>query len=199
MSYGDYPGGEQEYDTGQAPGAPPSYLGQPGYGQPGSPPPTYRAWGIIAIICGALFNLILGVPTALVGRRYGGEVNSLWASGDVQAAVKASRKARAWLITSSVLDVLGIILLVVIITQTSSSNFNNPSVVAASIKTQVQQQLTDKSGPAYDPGVTVTSVTCTPSGTNADHCVIAFSDGSTVTETATISGNGTGYTAQVTR
>lgn len=75
----------------------PSYLDQPGYGQPGSMPPTYRAWGIVAVICGALLNLILGVPTAIVGLRSGGEVPRLWASGDVQAAVRASRKARAWL------------------------------------------------------------------------------------------------------
>jgi hypothetical protein len=194
MSYGDHPGGEQEYDTGQAFGVPPSYLGQPGYGQPGSTPPTYRAWGIIAVICGALFNLILGVPTALVGRRYGREVPQLWASGDVQAAVRASRKARAWLIASGVLDVLGIILLIVIITQTSSSNFNNPSVVAASIKTLVQQRLSDSSGPDYVPGVTVTSVVCTPFGTNTDHCVIRLSTGDTTTRTATISGNGRRYT-----
>jgi Interferon-induced transmembrane protein len=194
MTDGDHPGGEQEYDTGQAFGAPPSYLDQPGYGQPGSAPPAYRAWGIIAVICGVAFNLILGVPTALVGRRYGREVPRLWASGDVQAAVRASRKARAWLIASSVLDVLGIIVLIVIITQTSSSNFNNPSAVAASIKTLVKQRLSDSSGPDYVPGVTVTSVVCTPAGTNTDHCVIRLSDGSTTTKTATISGNGTSYT-----
>lgn len=194
MSYWDNPGGEQEYDTGRAFGAPPSYLGQPGYGQPGSTPPTYRAWGIIAVICGVLFNTILGFPTALVGRRYGRKVPLLWASGDMQAAVRASRKARAWLIASGVFDVLGIIALVVIITQTSSSNFNNPSVVAASIKTQVQQKLSDSSGPDYDPGVTVTSVVCTPSGTSTDHCVMRLSTGETDTTTATISGNGTGYT-----
>jgi hypothetical protein len=118
----------------------------------------------------------------------------LWASGDVQAAVRASRRARAWLIASSVLDVVGIIALVVIITQTPSSNFNSPSAVAASIKTQVQQRLSDSSGPDYDPGVTVSSVACTPSGTNTDRCVIKLSTGATATKTATISGNGTSYT-----
>jgi hypothetical protein len=193
MSYGDNPGGEQEHGTGQAFGAPPSYLAQPGYGQSGSMPPTYRAWGIIAIICAALFDLILGLPTALAGRNYGRQVPLLWANGDVEGAVKASRKARAWLIASSVLDLLGVIVLVVIITQTSSSNFNNPSVVAASIKSQVQQRLSDSSGPGYDPGVTVTSVVCTPFGTSTDHCVISLSTGDTVTKTATISGNGTSY------
>jgi len=194
MSYGDNPGGEQEYGTGPVFGAPPPYGGQSGYGQPGSMPPTYRAWGIAALVCGVLFNLILGLPTALAGRRYGSEVPLLWASGDVQAAVRASRRARAWLIASSVLDVVGIIALVVIITQTPSSNFNSPSAVAASIKTQVQQRLSDSSGPDYDPGVTVSSVACTPSGTNTDRCVIKLSTGATATKTATISGNGTSYT-----
>ena len=194
MSYWDNPGGEQEYDTGQAFGASPSYPGQSGYGQPGSAPPAYRGLGIIALVCGALFNVILGVPAALIGRRYGREVSRLWASGDVQAAVGASRKARTWLVASGVVDVLGIILLVVISTQTSSSNFNNPSVVAASLKTQIQQRLSDSSGSDYDPGVTVTSVVCTTSGTNTDRCVVRVSTGETETTTATISGNGTSYT-----
>jgi Interferon-induced transmembrane protein len=196
MSYGDIPGGEQGFNAGPAFGAPPPYLGQPWSGQRESMPPTYRAWGIIAIICGVLFNTILGLPAAILGFRFGGEARQLWANGDAPAAIKASRKARAWLIASSVLDVLGIILIVVIITQASSSNFNNPSVVAASIKSQVQRQLSDKNGPAYDPGVTVTSVTCTRSGANTDHCVIRFSDGSALTQTATISGDGTSYSAK---
>jgi Interferon-induced transmembrane protein len=193
MSYGDNPAGEQEYDTGPTFGAPPSYADQSGYGQPGSTPPTYRALGIIAVICGVLFNLILGLPAAFVGRRYSDQVSPLWANGNVQAAVQASRKARAWLIASFVLDVLGLILVVVLIFQGSSSNFNNPSLVAASIKTQVQQRLSDSSGPDYDPGVTVTSVACTRAGTTTDHCVIRLSTGEADTVTATISGNGTGY------
>src|ERR1700753_3728814 len=110
MSYGDHPGGEQEYGTGQAFGAPPSRLDQPGYGQPGSMPRTYRACGIVAVICGVPLNPILGVPTAIVGLRCGGEVRRLWASGDVQGAVSASRRARAWLIASGLLDLSGIIL-----------------------------------------------------------------------------------------
>ena len=193
MSYGDQHGGKQEYDAGQAFGAEPSYLDQPGYGQLGSMPPTYRAWGVIAVICGVLFNAILGFPAAFLGRRYSDSVSPLWANGDVHAAVMASRNARAWLIASGVLDVLGIILTIVIFTHTSSSNFNNPSAVAASLKTVVQQRISDSSGPDYLPGVTVTSVVCTPSGTNTDHCVIRLSTGDVATETATISGNGTSY------
>jgi hypothetical protein len=194
MNYGDHPGGKQGYDTGQAFGAPPSYLDQPGYAQPGSMPPTYRAWGIIAVICGLLFNTILGGTAAFLGRRYSDSVLPLWANGDLHAAVMASRKARAWLIASGVLDVLGIIVAIVIFTHTSSSNYNNPAAVAASLKTLVQQRISDSSGPDYLPGVTVTSVVCTPSGTNTDHCVIRVSTGDVITKTATISGHGTSYT-----
>jgi hypothetical protein len=146
MSYGDNPAGEQEYDTGPTFGAPPSYADQSGYGQPGSTPPTYRALGIIAVICGVLFNLILGLPTALISRRYSKKVTELWALGDVQAAISASRKARAWLIASIVLDAIGLILSVVLILQAPSS------------------QLSNSSSQYYEPGVTVTSAVCTPGG-----------------------------------
>ena len=112
-------------------------------------PPTYEAWGVPAVICGLLFNAILGGTAAFLGRRYSDSVSPLWANGDVHAAVMASRKARAWLIASGVLDVLGIILAIVIFTHTSSSNYNNPSAVAASLKTLVQQRISDSSGPDY--------------------------------------------------
>ena len=182
-------------------GAPPPYPGQdpgqPGYGMlpPGPPPRRYRAWGIIAAICGVLFNIILGLPAALIGSRHGKKVTELWASGDVPGAISASRKARTWLIASTVLDVIGLIVSVVLITQLSSqSNFNHPSAVAASIKTQIQQRISNPSSQYYEPGVTLTSVVCTSSGTNTDHCVDTFSNGQTATETAVISGNGTSYT-----
>ena len=194
MSYGDHPGGQQEDDTGQAFGAPPSDPDQPGCAQPGPMPPTYRVWGIVALICGLLFNTILGGAAAFVSRRASDSVAPLWDSGNFDAAVVASRKARVWLIVSGVFDVLGIILVIVLFTHKPSSNFNNPSVVAASIKTVLQQRFSDSSGPYYVPGVTVTSVVCTPSGTDTDHCVIKFSTGTVVTKTATISGHGTRWT-----
>ena len=113
----------------------------------------------------------------------------------MQAAAISSRKARNWLIASTVLDVLGLVLFIVIISQSSStSNFNNPSVVAASIKTQIQQRLSDPTSQYYAKGVTVTSVVCTPSGTNTDSCVNKFSNGQTSSETAVISNNGQNYT-----
>jgi Interferon-induced transmembrane protein len=193
MSDADHPGGKQEYDSGQAFGAPPSHPDQPGYDQPGSMPPTYENWVKIAFAGAVLCNMILGFPAAYLARMHGREVAWLWDSGNVNGAVMASRKARAWLIASGVLDVLGLIVLIVLIAPSSGSNFNSPSAVAASIKTLVQQQISDSSGPDYVPGVTVTSVACTPSGTLTDHCVIRFSDGIAVTKTATISADGKRY------
>jgi hypothetical protein len=96
MNDGEVPAGGQDYDIGQGPGfgGPPPYPGQPGpgYAQSGSQPPAYRVWGIIAIICGVLFNLVLGVPAAVIARRHAGDVPRLWADGDVQGAVKASSR-----------------------------------------------------------------------------------------------------------
>ena len=109
--------------------------------------------------------------------------------------------SRVWLIGSAVLGAIGLIGIIVctmLLTHTSSSqpNYNNPSVVAASIKTQVQQRLSDQSGQYYEPGVTVTSVVCTPSGTSTDRCVTTLSNGVTFTNTAVILGNGAGFRTQ---
>jgi len=200
MSYGDTPGGEQQGPPSPWPayGAPPSYPGQFGYGSPGGPPPTYRAWGIIAAVGGVLFNLILGLPAALVAQRYSKKVTGLWAAGDPQAAIGASKKARTWLIAATVLDAIGLVLSVVLIAAaaTSQSQFSNPSAVAASIKTQLQQRLSDSSSQYYERGVTVTSVVCTSSGTNTDRCVDTFSDGQTGSETAVISNHGASYSTR---
>jgi hypothetical protein len=46
------------------------------------------------------------------------------------------------------------------------------------------------------PGVTVTSVVCTPSGKSTDQCAITLSNGQTSTTTAVILGNGTGFRTQ---
>ena len=191
--YGPQPGyGQPGYGM-------PGY-GQPGYGYapPGSAPPNYKVWLRIAGACAVLFNIILGLPSAIAASRYSKKAGEAWASGDVQGAASASKKAKGWLITSLVFDALGLLLFILLIPQTfgSHSNYNNPSTVAASIKTQLQQRLSDKSGQYYDPGVTVTSVACTPSGSSTDHCVIMLSNGQTLTTTAVILDNGTGYRTQ---
>jgi hypothetical protein len=100
-----------------------SYGHPPGAGAlPGVPPPTYRAWETTAVICGVLFNIILGLPTALIGRRYGKRVTELWARGDARGAISASRKARAWLIASILLDVIGLVLSIVFVLHAPGSH-----------------------------------------------------------------------------
>jgi hypothetical protein len=94
---GPYPGGAVPYGT-------------PGYGAPaGQMPSTYRAWAITCIVLGVLFSLILGMPFGIVANHYAGKVQRSWHMGDWQGAVTASRRARAWAITSTIFIVLGFI------------------------------------------------------------------------------------------
>jgi hypothetical protein len=179
---------------GSASSFPPGYGAGPG----GTPPPTYQAWGYIAAVGGVLFSLILGFPAALIALRHARKVRPTWESGNQQGAITSSRKARTWAIVSTALDLLGIVLLVVVVIASahktsSSSNFNNPAVVAASIKAQLQKRISDPSSQYYIAGVTVTSVVCTAAGNNTDHCVDTFSNGQTATETAVISSDGQNY------
>jgi hypothetical protein len=188
------------------PGYGPPMYGQPGYGppmygMPGPQPPTYGAWGVTATVGGVLFSLLVGLPTAIVGLTYSSKVSRLWNSGDVQGAAHASRKARAWLTASTVFDLLGLILVAFLVFRMSSSAtfVQSTSVAPAPASASavavlpppveikmIQQQISDPNSPYYEPGVTVTSVTCTPSGPNTDYCVATLSDGQTATQTVVI-------------
>jgi hypothetical protein len=207
MSYGTTPGEWQadSAEQSQGFGQPPPDPGQtasgylpPGYGAVayGKPPPTYLVWARIAAGGGVLFNLILGLPTALIAIQHGRKVRTQWEAGNQQAAISASRKARTWVIVSTVLDVLGVVLVLIVIgagVASSKSNFSNPTVVASSIKTQLQKRISDPTSQYYSAGLKVTSVVCTPAGTNTDHCLDVFSNGQTASETAVISANGNSY------
>jgi Interferon-induced transmembrane protein len=209
--YGNPPGyGQPGYDQSGF-GTPPGYgqpgygqpgYGQPGYGQPGygqpfgQSPPTYLIWARIALVGGVLFNLILGFPAGLAAQRYGRKVRQAWQAGDQAAAISASRKARTWAIVSTVLDALGIILLIVVVAASPKSSYSNPATVAAAIKTQLQQRISDPHSQYYSAGVSVTSVTCTRDGANTDYCVDDFSNGQTASETAVISSNGDSFTTR---
>jgi molybdopterin/thiamine biosynthesis adenylyltransferase len=189
------PGGPAPWGYGQPAPPAPGY-GMPGYGVPpqGQPPPTYLLWARIAAGGGVLFNLILGLPAALVAMNHARKVRPLWESGNQPAAVIESRKARTWAIVSTVLDALGVILVIAVIAAgASASNFNTPSVVAASIKTELQKRISDPGSQYYQPGLKVTSVACKASGTSTDLCLDTFSDGQTLTETVVISSNGQSY------
>ena len=89
-----------------------SYGQPPGREQQG-PPPTYRGWETTAVVCGVLFNIILGLPAALIARRYGRRAIERWTHGDAPGAISAARKARAWLVASIALDVIGLVLSIV--------------------------------------------------------------------------------------
>lgn len=215
MSYGppprdqdgtEQPGyGEPPPYQGQAPGDPygglPGQPGAPGYGAAGygapgpyvQPPPSYFPWAITAAIFGVLCSLIFGAPAGFIATRHARQVRPLWEAGNQQGAVTASRKARTWAIVSTVLDVLGLLVVILIIVGSTQSNFHNPANVAASIKTQLQKRLDDPSSPFYQPGLKVTSVTCRAAGPNTDLCTDHFSNGQTASETAVISADGQSY------
>lgn len=199
QGWGTSPGGGEPQPYYGPPGPQGPGYGMPGYGAapPGAPPPTHLIWARIAAGGGVLFSLILGFPAALVALHHARKVRPNWETGNQQAAFSESRKARTWSIVSTVLDALGVILVILLITGTAStSNFNTPSVVAASIKTQLQKRISDPSSQYYQPGLKVTSVVCTRAGAHTDHCVDYFSNGQTVSETAVISANGDSYETQ---
>jgi Interferon-induced transmembrane protein len=192
--FGEEPAGPSPWGYGQPAPPAPGY-DMPGVGAPqGQPPPTHLVWARIAVGGGVLFNLILGLPTALVAMRHGRKVRPLWESGNQPAAVIESRKARNWAIASTVLDALGVVVLIgLIAASATASNFSNPTVVAASIKVQLQKRISDPSSQFYEPGLKVTSVVCKAEGNNTDRCVDYFSNGQTASEVAVISSNGESY------
>jgi hypothetical protein len=108
---------------GQAPG---QYGQAPGqYGVPPSPygmaPSTYRAWAITCIVCGILFNVPVGLPCGVAALRNSRRVQSAWAAGDQQGAVKASKRAMTWAIVATVVDVIGLIFFINLVSHGSTA------------------------------------------------------------------------------
>jgi Interferon-induced transmembrane protein len=111
-------GGYGAYPSGGGYGQP----GYGGYGQPlGSPPSSYRAWAITAIVCGVLFSLIIGLPCGIVALNYSRRVQRAWQMGDTQSAAKASKRALIWVIVGTVFDVLGLILVITLFSHGGAS------------------------------------------------------------------------------
>jgi len=89
---------------------PPPFGGPPGYGGPpsfgygaGQPPNNYLVWAILTTILCCL-------PLGVVSIVFSTQVNSKWAMGDAQGALKASNNARNFAIASAVAAVvLGVV------------------------------------------------------------------------------------------
>jgi len=89
---------------------PPPFGGHPGYGGPpsfgygaGQPPNNYLVWAILTTILCCL-------PLGVVSIVFSTQVNSKWAMGDAQGALKASSNARNFAIASAVAAVvLGVV------------------------------------------------------------------------------------------
>ena len=77
-------------------GGPPGYGGPPSFGYgAGQPPNNYLVWAILTTILCCL-------PLGVVSIVFSSEVNSKWAMGDAQGALKASNNARNFAIASAV-------------------------------------------------------------------------------------------------
>jgi hypothetical protein len=107
---GQYPSYGYQVQYGGYPGP-----AAPQYGAWQPPPPDYRAWVIAAIAGGVLFSLLIGMPLGLIAQRNSRRVRSSWESGDPAGAVRASRSARSWVIASTVFDVLGLLLVILLL------------------------------------------------------------------------------------
>lgn len=125
MSYdpsGNPPPG-QSGDAGQYPQYPASGPGQ--YGTPpstyGSPPPTHRAWSITSIVLGLILFGIIGLILGIVATVQSGKVMSRWTSGDTEGAARASRLAKGFCIATTVLEVIGVIVIILAIASRGSS------------------------------------------------------------------------------
>jgi hypothetical protein len=97
--------------------------GQPGFAQGpnGKPPATYRPWAITCVVCGVLFSIIIGLPCALISLYYSRRVQPAWMAGQQQRASQASRRAMIWAITSTLFDVLGLIVVISLVSHGSGS------------------------------------------------------------------------------
>jgi len=123
------------------------------YPPSGPQPPTYGAWAVSAIVGGVLFSLLIGLPTAIVGLNYGSKVKRAWASGDMQGAASASRKARGWLTASTIFELLGVILVIFLFTHMSSSGVGfTRSVAPAPASVQVVPASVQSQVPAMSDG-----------------------------------------------
>ena len=105
---------------------PPPFGGPPGYGGPpsfgygaGQPPNNYLVWAILTTILCCL-------PLGVVSIVFSSQVNSKWAMGDAQGALKASNNARNFAIASAVavlvIGVVWLFFLILTVAESGSSS-----------------------------------------------------------------------------
>jgi Interferon-induced transmembrane protein len=116
---------------------PPDQYGQPGqysqypasdspqYGAPaqyGAPPPSYRGWAITSIVLGVIFFGLIGLILGIIATVQSGRVRSRWTSGDPEGAARASRITKTLCIVTTVLEVIGLLLIIVVIASHGSTS-----------------------------------------------------------------------------
>jgi hypothetical protein len=115
---------------------PPDPYGQPGqygqyptsgsaqYGEPaqyGAPPPNYRGWAITSIVLGVIFFGLIGLILGIIATVQSGKVNQRFTSGDLNGAARASRTTRTLCIVTTVLEVIGLLLIIIVIASHGST------------------------------------------------------------------------------
>lgn len=139
------PGGQtggQNWQPEPPPPPPPQPPGVPGYGggQPGSPEiPNYLVWSILTtIFCCLPFGIVSIVHAARVdGRR---------ASGDIQGAMEASRKAKTWAIVAASAGVVVALLYLIFFLFIGASVFSGISELESFPDSE---QFSDFEAPAF--------------------------------------------------
>jgi hypothetical protein len=109
-----YPG--QPYSGGAYPGG--TYGAVPSYAKA---PPTYMYWAMTASVAGLLFSTFLGLPAGITATRYARKVRPAWDGGRPTEAVRLSKRALTWSIVATVLDVLGLILFITLVSHPAAN------------------------------------------------------------------------------
>jgi hypothetical protein len=109
-----YPG--QPYSGGAYPGG--TYGAVPSYAKA---PPTYMYWAMTASVVGLLFSTFLGLPAGITATRYARKVRPAWDGGHPTESVRLSKRALTWAIVATVLDVLGLILFIALVSHPAAN------------------------------------------------------------------------------
>ena len=75
-------------------------------------------------------------------------------------------------------------------TSTAAPTFNDPVTLANSIETTANQHLANPADPKYQPGVTITDVTCIHTAATNFECNDTASDGTTGSVSVTVAADG---------
>ncbi len=77
-------------------------------------PASYLGWAIASLV-------LCCVPLGIVAVVYAARVDALWMSGNHTAAAAASRKARAWVLATATVGIVGLVLYALLVVRTGAT------------------------------------------------------------------------------